>query len=218
LFVDALDVKVLSPREDVEVRYTLDGSDPIAASPKADAPIRLTRTTTVSARCFREGMPVSGVARTRFEKVAPRAAENVRATSPGLRYLYYEGDWDLLPDFTTLTPLTQGESAGFDLAPRRQNDRFGFVYEGYVRVPKDGIYVFFTESDDGSRLVIDGQQVVLNDGRHAMRESLGEIALAAGLHRLRVEFFEKTGEEGLRVSYRCPGIDKQPIPSDALAH
>jgi alpha-L-fucosidase len=217
-FVDTLDVRAISPRQNVEVRYTLDISDPVAASPKADAPIHLTRTATVSARCFRDGKPVSGTARTRFQKVTPKPAENVGATLPGLRYAYFEGEWNLLPDFSALTPLTQGEGAGFDLTPRRQNDYFAFVYEGFVRVPKDGLYVFFTESDDGSRLVIDGQQVVLNDGQHAMQERQGEIALAAGLHRLRTEFFEKTGEEGLRVSYRGPGIVKQPIPIDALSH
>jgi alpha-L-fucosidase len=217
-FVDALEVRTLSPREDVEVRYSLDGGDPVAASPKAEAPIRLTQTTTLSARCFRNGKPVSGIARKRFERVVPKAAENVSAASPGLRYAYFEGEWDLLPDFADLAPLTQGESAGFDLVKKRRNDRFGFVYEGFVRVPKDGLYVFFTESDDGSRLAIDEQQVVLNDGLHAMQERQGEIALAAGLHRLRVEFFEKTGEEGLRVFYKGPGIAKQPIPSDALSH
>jgi alpha-L-fucosidase len=216
-FVDALDVRAVSARQNVEVRYTLDSSDPIAASPKADAPIRLTQTTTVSARCFRDGKPVSGIARTRFEKVTPKAAADVSATSPGLRYAYFEGEWDRLPDFAALAPLTRGESVGFDLAPRRQNDHFGFVYEGFVRVPKDGLYVFFTESDDGSRLMIDGQQVVLNDGLHAMQERQGEIALAAGLHRLRVEFFQKAGEQGLRVSYRGPRIAKQPIPMDALS-
>jgi alpha-L-fucosidase len=217
-FVDMLDVRVLSARPNVDVRYTLDGTDPGATSLRADAPIRLTQTTTVSARCFRDGKPVSGIARTRFAKVAPRPAANIAATVPGLRYAYFEGEWNRLPDFGALTPLAQGETSGFDLTPKRQDDRYGFVYEGYVRVPKDSLYVFFAESDDGSRLVIDGQQVVLNDGQHAMQERQGEIALAAGLHRLRVEFFEKTGDEGLRVSYRGPGIAKRPIPNDALSH
>jgi len=217
-FVDTLEVRAVSTREKVEIRYTLDGSDPVATSPKADAPIRLTQTATVSARCFRDGKPVSGTARTRFEKVTPKPAANVGATLPGLRYTYFEGEWDRLPDFSALAPLSQGESAGFDLTPRRQDDRLAFVYEGFVRVPQDGLYVFYTESDDGSRLAVDGQQVVLNDGQHAMQERQGELALARGLHRLRVEFFEKAGEEGLRVSYKGPGITKQPIPIDALSH
>jgi hypothetical protein len=62
------------------------------------------------------------------------------------------------------------------------------------------MFAFFTESDDGSRLLIGGRQVVLNDGMHAMEEKKGEIALAGGLHSIRVEFFERTGGEGLAVS------------------
>jgi len=51
-----------------------------------------------------------------------------------------------------------------------------------------------------------------------MDERQGEIALAAGEHRLRMEFFEQAGEEGLLVSYEGPGIPKQPIPAEAWAH
>jgi hypothetical protein len=45
----------------------------------------------------------------------------------------------------------------------------------------------------GGRLAIDGQQVVLNDGLHAIQERQGEIALAL-LYRLRVEFVQRTRE------------------------
>jgi len=36
-FVKSLDVTIKSSRENAEVRYTLDGSDPVYSSPKADA-------------------------------------------------------------------------------------------------------------------------------------------------------------------------------------
>ena len=50
------------------------------------------------------------------------------------------------------------------------------------------------------------------------RSGKARSALAAGLHRLRVEFFEKAGEEGLRVSYKGPGVPKQQVPADRLSH
>jgi len=158
------------------------------------------------------------VTRRRFDKVTPAAAVAPVATTPGLRFAYFEGDWDRLPAFSSLVPVRQGETPGFDLTPRRQDDHFGLVYEGLVSVPRDGVYVFSVESDDGSRLLVDGRELVSNDGIHAMQEREGEAALAAGLHRLRVEFFEKAGEEGLRVSYRGPGVSNREIPSAALSH
>ena len=172
----------------------------------------------MSARSFRAGRPASGVTRQRFDKVTPAAAVAADRTAPGLHFAYFEGEWDLLPDFSALVPVSQGESPGFDLAPRRQDDHFGFVYEGFVSVPKDGVYAFSIESDDGSRLLVDGRELVRNDGIHAMQEREGETALAAGPHRLRVEFFEKAGEEGLRVSYKGPGVPKQQVPADRLSH
>jgi hypothetical protein len=77
---------------------------------------------------------------------------------------------------------------------------------------------FFAESDDGSRIHIGGKEIVLNNGLHAMEEKKGEIALAAGLHPFRVEFFERTGGEGLAVSWRGPGMEKQAIPDSLLCH
>ena len=77
---------------------------------------------------------------------------------------------------------------------------------------------FFTDSDDGSRLYIGEELVVDNDGLHGMEERVGAIALAGGLHPIRVVYFEKTGGDDLKVRYKGPGIDKQPIPEDLLFH
>lgn len=216
-FVDALEVTLQSTQAGVEIRYTLDGSEPAASSPRAEGPLRLTATTTVSARVFRGARPVSATAQRLFEQVEPRPAETVAGLTPGLRYAYFEGDWEKLPDFTALRPVVEGTTTVLGLSLRRRDDRFGLVFEGFVRAPKTGMYVFATESDDGSRLLVGGQPIVVNDGQHAMQEESGEIALAAGLHSLRVEFFERGGDQGLAVSYRGPAISKQPIPAADLA-
>jgi alpha-L-fucosidase len=218
IFIDGLDVNLGSTRQNVEIRYTLDGSVPGAESPLFEGPIRLTETTTVSARCFRGGQPVSSSASATFTKVRPRASASAAGTAPGIHYAYYEGDWERLPDFALLKPSDQGEIGNFSFAPRTNEEHFGFVYSGHIRVPADGVYAFFTESDDGSRLFIGDELVVDNDGLHGLVEKKGVIALAAGLHPIRVEFFEKTGGDGLTVSYQGPEISKRPIPNDALFH
>jgi alpha-L-fucosidase len=219
-FTDSIDAAIAPPAPGFDVRYTLDGSDPSmeSARAKAGSPVRMRESTTVSARCFKYGKPVSAVARRRFEKVVPIPAVSAPAAAPGLTRAYYEGDWSVLPDFRKLRPVRRGTAPGFDLSGRSTDDHFGFVFEGLVRVPRTGLFAFFTESDDGSRLLIDGRTVVVNDGLHAMQEAEGEIPLAEGLHALRVEFFEKSGGEGLAVSWLAPGAAKQPVPADALFH
>jgi alpha-L-fucosidase len=216
IFVNTLDVSLTSDRENVELRYTTDGSAPETESPRVKGPIRIAKTTTIRARVFRDGRPVSPVAEATFEKVAPRAAEQLGNVQPGLAYEYYEGEWDKLPDFGQLSPVKTGTVARFDFSPRNRVEYFGFRYGGYVTVPRDGVYTFYTLSDDGSRLYIADRLVVDNDGLHGPAERSGVIALAAGAHPITVTFFEKTGGDLLEVSYAGPGIDKQAVPAAAL--
>ncbi len=146
-----------------------------------------------------------------------RTPENPTGTAAGLNYQYYQGQWTALPNFGALAPAKTGSAAGFDLGPRTQDDYFGFRYSGYVSVPADGLYTFYTTSDDGSRLSIGNQVVVDNDGLHGAQERSGTIRLKAGRHALTVDFFEYNGGQTLGVSYQGPGLSKQPVPASALS-
>ena len=130
-------------------------------------------------------------------------------------YRYYEGSWDRLPNFASLTPVAQGFS-DLSLDRRLRNDNFGFQFQTTLTVPMTGDYTFYLGSDDGSRLKIDNQVVVDNDGLHAYLEKQAVIRLTAGEHRLGVEFFENGGEEILTLEYAGPGFGRQAIPAAAL--
>jgi hypothetical protein len=147
-----------------------------------------------------------------------RPAETVDDVEPGLTYRYYEGDWPKIPDFASLTPVKSGEARGFDLKLRQRDDKFGLVFEGYVEVPHDGPYRFFTRSDDGSRLTIGETVVVNNDGHHAAEEQSGIIALASGKHPIRVDYFDADKDEVLEVRYAGPTVAKREVPRSALFH
>lgn len=135
----------------------------------------------------------------------------------GVGYYYYEGEWDNLPDFSTLTPLDSGVVDSFSIAPRGRDDRFAFKYSGYISIADSGDYTFYTASDDGSKLYVNGTQIVDNDGLHSVRERSGTVSLPGGYHQIEVTFFEKTGGEGLEVRYMGPGVAKTPIPSSVLS-
>ncbi|MHC4546752.1 MAG: lamin tail domain-containing protein, partial [Planctomycetota bacterium] len=134
----------------------------------------------------------------------------------GLNYEYFEGYWSSLPDFDMLQPVYGDIVNTFDITPRLQDDYFGFRFTGFIEVPLNGFYTFYTSSNDGSKLYISGSPVVYNDGTHTMIESSGSIYLDAGMHPITVEYFERDGEEGLIVSYDGPGIPKKTIPYDVL--
>lgn len=135
---------------------------------------------------------------------------------PGIRYSYYEGNWDSIPDFKLLKPVKEGNLDNFSLGPKASKEYYGFSFNGHILIPSDDIYVFYIDSDDGSILWIDGKKVVDNDGLHSMKEVGSEVPLAKGYHEMRVEYFNKTGDNGLRVSIHSPGMKKQPIPAGMI--
>ena len=150
-----------------------------------------------------------------YTPLEPVAVEN---KAPGLEYAYYEGDWTQLPDFDSLAPATESVVEKLGISSRKRDEYFGFRFNGYLRIPKDGIYTFYTKSNDGSRLTIGDTVVVDNDGLHDFQEKAGLVALKAGLHPLTVEFFQSGGERGLEVTYEGPSIRRGLLPRAALFH
>lgn len=216
IFIGSTHVQINSDRIGVQIRYTLDGTMPTSESPRVDGPIRLDTTATVRARVFRGERPVSTTSAATFERVTPRRAKDPGRRTSGLEYEYYEGTWEAMPNFDTLTPVKVGHVGDFDLSVRDRPEAFAIRFLGAVTVPKDGVYRFFVGSDDGSRLYMDGNHVADNDGLHGMREAGGFVALAAGAHPITVEYFNLTGDLGLDVLYEGPGIEKQRVPPMAL--
>jgi hypothetical protein len=218
MMVDSLSVKLVTDRENVQIYYTINGTEPNITSFRYSQPFFVNKSGVVQARCFRNGKPVSGISTKMFRKVKPFSASPVKSPSSGILFNYFEGEWDLIPDFSQLKPLASGKINNFLFSPRLTEERFGFVYEGLIMIPSDDVYTFYTESDDGSRLFIDLKMVVDNDGLHGLKEQEGTIALEKGYHRIKVEFFEKTGSDELRVSWRSNRIKKQVIPTENLFH
>jgi alpha-L-fucosidase len=209
-------VETSSSQRGVEIRYTTDGTEPSAASPVASAPLRLTQTSTVTARSFRGSTVVSPSARITLTKVVPRVAVSPD-TLPGLAVECLLGDYDRLPDFDRLPRGTAATARTFSIDARARPHQFALRFRGFVRVPAEGVYRFFTRSDDGSRLWIGDTLVVENDGLHGASEASGAIALSAGLHPITVGMFDQSGDVELTVSYAGSGLEKQPIPATALS-
>jgi len=97
-------------------------------------------------------------------------------------------------------------------------DFFYIRWTGTIQIPAEGEYTFFLESDDGSRLFIDGKQVLDNGGAHAMEEVAGTMQLTAGSHALKVEYFEKDIDAGCKMRWKSATIEKQIVPASVLFH
>ncbi len=216
LFLDEITVKIHNRKEE-PIRYTLDGTEPTKKSLLYQKPFTLTKTETVKAKSFGKQGKTSGTIEAHFEKtVNQEGIKNTGNLKNGICYAYYEGQWNGLPNFSQMVPVERGVTHKIDLSKRKQDDFFGFVFEGFIKVSEDGIYTFYTESDDGSRLYLGHKMIVDNDGFHGMREEKGQVALKAGFHPIKVTFFEGEIEEGLIVRYKGPTLKKQELPSGVL--
>ena len=144
-------------------------------------------------------------------------AKPVASVGNGLKYAYYEGDWNTLPDFSKLTPKKTGQVSNFTLSPKQQTGYYAFKFDGFIDIKSSGTYTFYTNSDDGSKLYIDGKQIVNNDGRHGPEEKSGKVSLSAGKHSIRVTYFDKWGNNDvLKTFYKGPNISKMRIPDNVL--
>jgi hypothetical protein len=72
------------------------------------------------------------------------------------------------------------------------------VITGYIAITQAGTYTFNLGSDDGSALIIGGQTVVNNDGRHSFQTNTSMATFTqVGLYAITLDYFEASGAAGL---------------------
>ena len=86
----------------------------------------------------------------------------------------------------------------------RRNQQFVARWTGSLFIKTQGWYYFWTTSDDGSFLWIDGNSVVSNGGLHGMRTHGKRIHLKPGWHRIQMMMFENHGAAGAYLRYNGP--------------
>ncbi|MBX3377793.1 MAG: S8 family serine peptidase [Phycisphaeraceae bacterium] len=84
-------------------------------------------------------------------------------------------------------------------------------FTGLINIPSTGVYTFTVASRDGSRLIVDGRIVVLNDGLHDVVSRSGTVLLERGLHRVECQYFTSTANPSLAVTIRGNGLGEIPV-------
>ncbi|MDH5381311.1 MAG: PA14 domain-containing protein, partial [Cyclobacteriaceae bacterium] len=140
----------------------------------------------------------------------------ISTVTTGLRYEHSTGAWDDLDEIDFSNPEFTGYVDNITLDPRTQEDYFNMKFDGYLYINTADNYRFYLASDDGSRLKIDGNTIVDNDGLHGVVEKDATTYLSSGPHAVQVLFFEKTGGQALTLMYRGADIgNKKTIPNSA---
>ena len=135
---------------------------------------------------------------------------------------YLDEGTDHLPDFSHLQPhgtisttVLNVPVQSFEVGFPGVTDRFEWFaidYRGTFAVPAPGSYRFRLTSDDGSRLLIDGQQVIDNDGIHGENAVEGTAELTEGAHSIEVQYFQGPRYEvELMLEWARPDGDYEPL-------
>eukprot|EP00450_Noctiluca_scintillans_P010731 CAMPEP_0194488180 /NCGR_PEP_ID=MMETSP0253-20130528/8192_1 /TAXON_ID=2966 /ORGANISM="Noctiluca scintillans" /LENGTH=1799 /DNA_ID=CAMNT_0039328509 /DNA_START=26 /DNA_END=5425 /DNA_ORIENTATION=+ len=91
-------------------------------------------------------------------------------------------------------------------------------WTGKFNIKTAGLYEFWTASDDGSRVFIDGSQVVDNGGWHGIQEKSGVVTLSSGEHGILVEYYQGWGVQGMMLLWKGPDSDdtKEVMPEGSF--
>ena len=140
---------------------------------------------------------------------------NILQKENGLVRETYIGQWDNCSQMVNENHTE--ESIVYDFTIDANNkDNFGYVFSGYLEINDPGMYEFQITSDDGSRLFINTDLIVDNDGLHGRQSKEGTINLKNTRYKIVVEYFERGGQETLDVKWRGPGFEWREIPAFKL--
>ncbi|WP_459744091.1 beta strand repeat-containing protein, partial [Polaribacter sp. OB-PA-B3] len=144
-----------------------------------------------------------------------------------LNYEFYDSvpAGNTVDNIPTTGALGTGTVSNFDVAALQRivtpadDQTYSIRYTGYINIPTTTNYTFYLNSDDGSKLFIDGNQVVDYDGLHGAGGLVtgDNIPLKEGLHEITILFFENTGAHSLDVEYSSSTISRRNLPFSILS-
>lgn len=205
-----------------QIYYTLDGSQPNDHSRRYQSPFEIplaeNAQTVLNLVVVTPGGQRSVVYGATFLRRPYLDAVSNNVTQPGLTYTIFDGNFASARNLEEGTRTASGTTSSLDLQQFGRQQKYGLLFDGYVRVPSDGFYEFSVESDDGAILQIDDEVVVDNDGNHSPRLVSGHIPLRQGFHKLQLKYFQSEGGAWLRVLWGVMATDLKPIDGTLVYH
>ncbi|MEV0381538.1 PA14 domain-containing protein [Nonomuraea sp. NPDC050643] len=134
----------------------------------------------------------------------------------GLTATYFDNADLTAPKVTRVDPVVDFDWGANAPDPAVGADTFSVRWTGKVVADKAETYTFITTSDDGVRLWVDGKPVVDNWTDHSKREDSGEVALTAGAHDIRMEYYDGGYDAIAQLHWSSPTIPRQIIPTAKL--
>jgi len=209
----AADEKVsleLRPSAGTRVYYTTDGSIPDEKSTVYDKPIEIAlgerepvtlKTVVINAAGRKGSVYASTVIRDKM-----REPLTLGETKPGVAYEVViprpdgMGEGGRKTGESRSISLNQFANQGIDL-----KQPFAVTFDGYFRVPTDGVYEFQVDSTWDTTLVLAGGMIIDDAGTKDRKVRSSIIPLKAGLHKISVRYNHRGGDAAFRFRWGIKG-------------
>ncbi len=212
-FIETAKVSLACDDKDCQIRFTTDGSRPTRESALFEQPVVVDKTTEIRFASFKEGVRPSRPVAVHVKKIDFSNFKNYEAEGyfkPGLKYAYYEAHVLEPEELDHLHPAETGILPNLTIDQRRREDYFGYIWRGFLDIPRDGIYTFSIKVNDKCVLYIDDKEF--------MRGGHKTVALKKGKYKVMEKYFQLGAKKFNIVSWKGPGIEEQEIPGSAFFH
>ncbi|WP_233138196.1 family 20 glycosylhydrolase [Mucilaginibacter sp. MD40] len=224
MIAPVMTVNLKSPVTGAKIYYTIDGYTPRETELLYTKPM----TYQVPLNEFRDLKTIVVTPAGRRSVITAAKVFNKRPLPPiayngnaqGLKYQVSEGTYINTTQINPAAVIDTGVAKSFSTALsafKKEFDKYGVVFSGYIKIDVDGNYGFSTASSNGSVLLIDEIPIVDNDGRTGLIEQQGVIPLQRGYHKITIKYVDaNTSGSGLRVYMTIPGKPKGEISPDMM--
>jgi hypothetical protein len=172
----------------------------------------------LAVRAFAKGNLPGKIIQEPLEVLQWIPASPTAALGPGLVLSIFERHFDSVSQLDLENPFKKRISQNISLNDSPRAEQYGLLYNGFIRIPEDGIYTFTLQSDDGSALWLDGIKRIDLDGAHGGLEKSANLALRKGYHTLRVPYFQDKGGSVLSLRFGKFGQQEVSVPDKLLFH
>jgi hypothetical protein len=147
---------------------------------------------------------------------------------PGLVAEYFQFDRNLtelpavppdrMPTLVRVEPNIDYGAVTGSFYGTKLSTNFFARWTGVLRLGKEGLTNFYLDSDDGSRVWVNGELILDNRDGQGMVQKADRIPLKAGDHAIKVEFFQREGAAGIILQWKPQLGLRLVVPGAALFH
>lgn len=213
-FINSVTVTLSDATPGANIYYTLDGTTPTTNSTLYTGPFLLTNSAALQAVATQPGAVNSGVA------IASFINSSAIGNGTGLQGAYYSNQLKTFNDPATLVRIDTNINFNWGNGapdPAISADDFTVRWTGSVQPQFNETYTFYTTTDDGVRLWVNGRLLVDEWIDQGPTTYPGTITLKAQeFYNIRMEYYENAGGAVARLAWSSPSTAQAIIPQTQL--